>query len=316
MPLASVQVRSHFLTGHGVESALEALGSILRDLGAGTEPAYWISRADLCIDFAAGWDLLSWDEESWLTHAAKIARYSERGVGSGWTIGARRTLSARLYNKCLEMRAKGLQRPELIDVWRKNGWDGESQVYRQEFEARKEFLNGLKIQTWDDLKLLCGPIWTYLTVEWLRLVVPNPSDSKRCRWPLHSVWSALSQVPWPDNIGQPIERSAPAYQPSADYAIRQARSALTSFMAVRLMAEGGDALSALYQEMLEGLAPIARHRGVPTESLLFDEAALKATKAGKPFASVARTAAQRSNTARRAVQRRVTKKRTRGDGGV
>lgn len=316
MPLASVQVRSHFLTEHGVESALKALGGILRDLGAGAEPAYWISRADLCVDFTADWDLLSWDEECWLTHASKIARYSERGVGSGWTIGARGTLSARLYNKCLEMRAKGLQRPELIGLWRKNGWDRESQVYRQEFEARKDFLNGLKIQTWDDLKPCCGSIWTYLTVDWLRLVVPSPSDSKRCRWRLHPVWSALSQVPWPEDIGQPVARNAPVYQPSADYAIRQARSALTSFMAVRLMAEGGDALSALYQEMLEGLAPIARYRGVPTESLLFDEAALKATKAGKPFASVAHTAAQRSKTARRAAQRRVTQKRTRSDDGL
>ena len=227
-PLAHVQVMSELLTEYGVESAVSDLNNIVNHLGILSDsPA--VSRLDLCVDFVTDFPLAEIVETDWVTRAKDMDRYTVQRTFSGWVIGIGGNIVARLYNKTLEMRKK--PRPYLEKLHRECGWDGLSDVWRLEFQFRREALRELGIIYFSSLKDSLAGLWTYASNDWLRLTLPNDSDKTQSRWPTACVWEALKQAQWSGekSISRlPVEKGRP---PSDRSLFVNGLSGLTSFMA-------------------------------------------------------------------------------------
>jgi len=61
------------------------------------------------------------------------------GRFSGWSFGSGGDTVARLYDKTLEVEKKS-HKFYLHELWKAAGWDGTSQVWRMEFEAKRNAL--------------------------------------------------------------------------------------------------------------------------------------------------------------------------------
>jgi hypothetical protein len=164
-----------------------------------------VSEVHLCAD-VVGWDVSTCDYE---THFVTRVRKNEVIYGvDNISLECHRVatlafskhtapLSCSIYNKTREIKQKS-GKTWFYDLWHKNGWDGESNVWRVEFRFKREFLREVNIEDaysiLDQFKLL----WDYaaghvaggedgLPDGWLRYVLPS-EDSNRSRWPVHPAW--------------------------------------------------------------------------------------------------------------------------------
>jgi hypothetical protein len=185
-----------------------------------------VSEVHLCAD-VVGWDVSScgW-QSSFLSRARRRvdrAATSDETVAGGAAVavvsgrrlatlefGARGPLSCSIYNKTLEIKQKS-RKTWFYDFWRKNGWDGESEVWRVEFRYRREALHEVGvpgvfegIEDVYDLVERLEALWVYaaghvaggpdgLPDGWLRYVVPG-SDRNRARWEVHPAWAVIQQA--------------------------------------------------------------------------------------------------------------------------
>ena len=131
LPLAYIQIRSAWLMGKGIHNACHEIVQILKKLGE-VEGELQVSRADLHVDFVLDWNLGDPLLGQWVTRARRISEHSMDRVFSGFSIGLGGDISARLYDKTLEIRESG--KDFLIPIWQMNGWSGEGTVYRLEFQ--------------------------------------------------------------------------------------------------------------------------------------------------------------------------------------
>jgi hypothetical protein len=227
-PLAHVQVMSELLTEYGVDSSVSDLNDIVHKLGiVTTSPA--VRRLDLCVDFVTDYPLADIVDDDWVTRAKDMDRYTVQRTFSGWVIGVGGNLSARLYNKTLEMTKE--PRPYLEQIHRECGWNGYSDVWRLEFQFRREALRELGIISFNSLNESLAGLWQYASTDWLRLTLPNQSDNTQSRWPTACVWDVLQHAHWSgdDAISRvPVDKGRP---PSDRSLFINGISGLTSFMA-------------------------------------------------------------------------------------
>jgi len=227
-PLAHVQVMSELLTEYGVEHSVSDLTNIINGFGIITEsPA--VSRLDLCVDFVTDYPLAEITDIDWVTRAKDMDRYTVQRTFSGWVIGIGDNIVARLYNKTLEMKKK--PRPYLEKIHLEWGWDGISDVWRLEFQFRREALRALGIISFSSLNDSLAGIWQYVTNEWLRLTIPSETDKTQSRWATACVWEVLQQAKWSGDkevSRVSVEKGRP---PNDRYLFVNGISGLTSFMA-------------------------------------------------------------------------------------
>lgn len=123
---------------------------------------------------------------------------------TGYSFGTHASaISAVIYNKSLYIRTKEKDSVYFHDIWKPNGWDGSSEVWRVELRLKRDFLRDVKIDGLchgiDDPYLLpdlLEPLWLYCTIHWLRYVVPA-SDSNRTRWETHEAWQVVQHAYFP-----------------------------------------------------------------------------------------------------------------------
>ncbi|GER86874.1 hypothetical protein KDW_10360 [Dictyobacter vulcani] len=102
-------------------------------------------------------------------------------------------LSAQIYNKTLEI--KKHQKQWFEAIWRSNGWDGVSEIWRIEFRFKRKFLNKYDLNEAFSVIDQFEALWKYATEEWLRFVDLNQSnDSNTSRLPTHPVWELVQQA--------------------------------------------------------------------------------------------------------------------------
>jgi hypothetical protein len=229
IPVAVVQVSSEFLASVGAEEAAKQLREVLDQLvdGLGQEK---VSRADLFADFTTSANLEGIKGDDWVTRAEEIHTYSVRRKLSGWTMGLGGPMAARLYNKTLEIQEHSYKF-FFHEMWEKAGWIPSDEVWRLEFELKRAALGSLGISSLSDLLRASGSLWKYLTGDWLRLTVPNPSDETRTRWPNHWLWTRLQGVEWEGN--QPLSPREPknTRAPEDGWYMSHGTSLLASYMA-------------------------------------------------------------------------------------
>lgn len=228
LPLALVQVRSEYLTAVGPEEAIATITELVESMGKVLGPPK-ISRIDLFADFRTDHDLAALPGSHWVKRSKKRSIHEEADQVTGISFGSGNEVSARLYDKTREIQKSG--KDYMKPLWSQEGWDGESQVWRMEFQIRRE---GLPVQMHGpagEALACCGSLWRYLCDDWLRLAIPSGSDETRSRWPTHPLWEDLSRLWDIDPESPPLTRVPRARLPSDDCLFRHGISGLSSFMA-------------------------------------------------------------------------------------
>ena len=152
-----------------------------------------VSRCDLCMDIQMGVPEIDLTAEV-TTRAGNKVDYYEPCEGyvsgrrrTGYTIGSG-ALRGRIYDKSEEI--EKTQKEWFRDIWLANGWDGESRVTRLEFQARRDLLKEMLVDSFSDLCERLADMWRYYTRDWLRIRV-RCGDSHRDRWPVAEWWQVV-----------------------------------------------------------------------------------------------------------------------------
>ena len=277
LPLAYVQISSEFLCHVGVAEAVDRLTFIVNTLGAVRDTPN-VSRADLFVDFASGVDMDNWRHDAWVTRAREIKTHYINRKLSGWSIGQGGDISARLYDKLLEIVTKS-QKTYLFELWQAAGWLPGETAWRKEFQFRLEALKTLGVSKVPELLANLQGIWRYAAQDWLRLSVPQPSDVNRTRWPNHTLWDALSAV-IVGNPDQPkLARFRPCRIPSDDRLfVNGFLGSLSSFMAREGITDVGEGVGEFLAQGKHYLECRSQSKGKTFSRDLLERVALKGNR--------------------------------------
>lgn len=228
LPMAYCKISSELLTCHGADSSVDALSNVISELGSISEFPN-VSRADLCVDFVTDYPVELIENSQWIGKPRDFSNHTVGRKFSGVTIGAGGAISARLYNKTLEMKKR--PRPYLEAIWREKGWDGQQEVWRLEFQYMRQVLRDLGIVKYSDLISSLVGLWGYSTQEWLRHTIPSKSDATQSRWPSSPLWAVLQAAPWAGSSDVSRISSERTRAPSDRALFVNGLAPLTSYMA-------------------------------------------------------------------------------------
>lgn len=192
-----VRLRARLIWSVGYRAALDYALELAR-LIFGPFTRSVLSRVDLTVDLD-GWDFDPLTEyKNFVTRSRKQSTHLGAAVpGRSWSKGMRGTgiefsmgnpVAARIYDKTEEITANSTK-TWFYEIWRANGWRG-GRVWRVEFQLRREALNEFGFTDALDGLDKFGSLFKYLTEEWLRLAIPDPSE-RRSRWETAPEWRAL-----------------------------------------------------------------------------------------------------------------------------
>lgn len=245
LPTVRWQPRAEFLhafSPRGISQWL--INQVVAEMGPVTTH---VSRIDVHADFQ---DLIlsPEDKESFICRARSCKAIWDEGVFSGYTFGSRssRAVSARIYDKCLEIAKKG--GTYWYDIWG-DEFDPEEVVWRTEFEFHRGFLRKFGIDTLDDAFASTGGLWRYATDEWLSLRIPT-LDETHSRWPVHTDWMAIQGATLSSNaVG--LERVRATRREDALHKTIPQVSGWTARLAALLGLESADELIQKLPQVLE-----------------------------------------------------------------
>jgi len=274
LPVAYVQISSELLTFHPLDEVIDSIRFIVNSLTTRVESVS-VSRLDICVDFMTDVTLSKFTENDWVTRAKSFSRYSENGNFTGWSIG-RGQLMARLYDKTAECIKSGKE--FFYDVWSPNGWEFRDQVWRLEFQFKRETLNQLDSINVDELEDKLSSLWSYGATQWLRLTLPNSKDTARTRWETHPLWEMLSTTSWRTLPNRDLRRVIKERIPTDDYFFTSGFGVFPAYMA----REGIHSIDEAVRDYLHN-ARLHHDRNSRRTGLLFHEyvkqkVALKARK--------------------------------------
>ncbi len=295
IPLAYVQVKSDFLAKYGVKASSEELTEVIDSFGS-MESSPTVSRADLFVDFTCDYSFEQLIRSSWLCRARQYSNYWVGPTFTGFSFGLGGDMSARLYNKTEEIKKSG--KDYLKYLWRDAGWDASTDVWRLEFQFKRKVLGEHQVRTVDDLLDRLGPLWVYASTQWLKLTIPSLTDDTKSRWPLHPVWSELTQVDW----GECSEAASVPIRdntiPSDRYLFERGLASLTSFMARENISDINTAAPEFIRQARAHHASREEFTCLSLDLYAKERAALKARKFNLPFANFEEGGKKLANKAR------------------
>lgn len=140
-----------------------------------------LSRADFSFDYHL--PQLDFDESNFVSRAAKDSKYRENGRLQSLSFG-RDNVVMRFYDKIAEIAQKSSK------VWFYDLWGQKKDVWRIEWQVRKDKLREFGIRTFHDLDEFKGDLLLYLGSEHDSLRIKS-DDTNTSRWPVHPLWQDL-----------------------------------------------------------------------------------------------------------------------------
>lgn len=140
-----------------------------------------LSRADFTFDYAL--PELDFDETAFVSQSQKDNKHRKNGRAQTFRFGEG-PLALRVYDKCAEIAEKSDK------TWFFDLWGCAENVWRIEWQARKDWLRRFGIRNFADLDERQGDLLRFLVHEHTTLRAPT-ADSNRSRWPLHPMWADL-----------------------------------------------------------------------------------------------------------------------------
>jgi hypothetical protein len=227
MPMAVAQISSEVLSKSGYLESVKRLEYLISQLGEVGQQK--ISRIDVCVDFYTEHDLESIPRKSWVTHALGFAAHYIGPQFSGYSFGMGGQLSARLYDKYLEI--KKSNKTFFYELWKEGGWLGELPVWRLEFQFRRPVILETGVNSTDDLEKSLNGLWQYACQNWLRLTLPSNTDTAKTRWLDHPLWVELKEARFNGGDVSPLYRTRKERLPSDEFLYVNGMGAFTSLMA-------------------------------------------------------------------------------------
>lgn len=192
-----VTFRSVYLHAQDLGKSYIQVYRLLVDL-LGYEPVLQVSEVHQCVDIA-GWDLTGADADCFVSRGSidelpeeEVSRFPEvkrRGRRvKGFYFSKTAPHSCAIYNKSAEVVVH--HKEWFHEIWRKNGWDGESTVTRIEFRYERECLREMGIECPYAMLDELDNMWAYSARKWLRHTVPTV-DTNQSRWPTSAVWDVV-----------------------------------------------------------------------------------------------------------------------------
>ena len=272
LPMAYVKVSAEYLAFKGPVAVQDELKVLLSEFGEITGQNM-VSRIDLSADFSSSCVMDSWHRSAWVTRAVEIHSYARDQQFTGWTIGMGGIIGARLYDKTKEIEHSGKSWAETL--WLPAGWEPGQQVWRLEFEFKRDCLKERNLSSLDSILANLNGLWCYATTEWLRLTEPNPADSTRARWPTHPLWIALASVDWETTGGVLLKRFTNARMPDEKRLFSMVFSSLVTYMAMNQIDDKGEAINSLLRKMHEHFESIAFHEDLHVDELIYQRMAAR-----------------------------------------
>lgn len=188
LPSVRVQPRAELLHGIGPAPTVELFDSYVR--AACGDVVWTVSRLDLHADWQ-GWSLHRDLSERFLCRADHRAIHEESERCTGFTFGKRSSgrINARIYDKTLDVRAKGTD--WWFDVWGER-YDPSQDVYRIEFEFGREALRSMQVSSPEEVLAASGDLWRYASEDWLTLRTAT-TDQTKSRWPVAPEWECVQR---------------------------------------------------------------------------------------------------------------------------
>lgn len=184
-PSFFVTYRSEGLWQYGALALQQKFLAWANGLGLYPFKAESLSRVDFTFDY---WlPVIDFDEECVVSLSAKDNKHRKNGRIQTITYGSGGDVVLRIYNKVAEIEEKSLSKTWFFDLW-----GIAENVWRIEWQTRKDILRRFSIRTLDDLLAGQGDILRYLAHEHDTLRIKT-DDSNRSRWPLHPLWQDLHQ---------------------------------------------------------------------------------------------------------------------------
>jgi len=189
-PEVHIAFRSAYLWRHGWRGCYTRVRDWVD--GWANVVGHHVSRVDLCMDLNLALPAVDLRAGEVVTPAQNktefFIQHHFKGLDeTGYTFGQGK-LRCRIYDKLAEIDHS--QKMWFMDLWRKQGWNGKSSVTRVEYQARRDFLKTMQIETVEDLEAQMADLWQYYT-DWVSLRDQSLTDSNRRRWPLKDFWLAV-----------------------------------------------------------------------------------------------------------------------------
>jgi len=227
-PSLLVEFRSEFLWKCGPEYCVDFVREILTANGAENilmKP----SRLDLCVDMLLPDN--EWNKELGdrrVSRARKAATYEDGKKVTGFSVG-RGTLSARLYDKALEIKQQS-KKEWMYHVWRLKKVPKGMKVIRVEFQVLRQGLKEVGVDFLEECFENIERIWTYLTRNWLKYQTPGKHHTQRKTLPF---WIAVQDGFAGSQEATPAIRQK-RFGAKREQLVRQAAGVLTTINAMDL----------------------------------------------------------------------------------
>ncbi|MED4782697.1 replication initiation factor [Brevibacillus choshinensis] len=229
-PPIFVRFSSGYIWSFGLAGAYKHFTEWLQLL---TDSSYrnQISRVDICVD-SDSVTFRQIDSKGVTTRARKkeecfvSGEYTNGRKFSGFRVGIGGPLLARIYNKTMEIQKSG--KDWFKQIWREHGWNEDKDVWRVEFQLRREVLKEFSIHTIEELLEKENNLWAYLTHEWL--TIRQQSSDNVSRWKIKRKWTAIQKADMKYEASPLIREKVK--QGSLEQLLNQGRGILLSVAAI------------------------------------------------------------------------------------
>jgi len=150
-----------------------------------------LSRVDFSFDYQI--NEVDFNEDSFVSVSSKDSQHRENGKVQTFMFG-KGDIALRVYDKVAEINQQSQK------TWFYGLWGCDENVWRIEWQVRKNALREHGIRTFRQLKEHQGALLNYLAEKHDTLRINN-SDKNRSRWPLHPVWIDLQSRIIEQNLG-------------------------------------------------------------------------------------------------------------------
>jgi hypothetical protein len=181
IPNCYVQFYSEGLWTRGLPALTAEFLEWVNSLGGKILRPESVSRADWAFDYCLS--EIDFTDRDFVTRADKTATWSQHQQLQTVQLG-KGHIVVRVYDKIAEIKQQS-SKHFFFDLWGQK-----DNVWRTEFQVRRERLKSAGINTINDIGDLQGDLLHTLANDHTRLCRPGP-DQNRARWPLHPLWEAV-----------------------------------------------------------------------------------------------------------------------------
>jgi hypothetical protein len=217
-PRCHVQFSSELLWSCGLDAAVARFNALWDAIGSKPVRHETVSRVDAAFDFHI--ERPAFRTDDFVSLATKDSSWRENRAVQSFQFG-KGDVVCRVYDKIAEIE-QASDKHWLFDIW-----GARENVWRVEFQVRRERLKQAGISTVEQLKAHLPSLTKHLAQHHTSLRIPS-DDSNRSRWPMHPLWQGL--IASADQLTIPPQHPPPPSMVGTEYQLyKQLRSVYGDF---------------------------------------------------------------------------------------